>query len=115
MVLRLSSVTQRLRGKRAEQEEAWPQQASCSRKPLLTSARSSLTPPRDTGSARGQGEGKLPYPPPTGGGPTLRTTSLPQVAEAGAQQLQANHADENNTTNTLNVKLLLGPQFTEVG
>lgn len=36
------------------------------------------------GSAKGQREGKLPYPTNTGGGPTLRTLSLPQVAEAGA-------------------------------
>ena len=65
VILRLSSITQRHQGKKAEQEEAWPQQASYSRKPLLIFARNSLTPPRDTGSAKGQREGKLPYPTPT--------------------------------------------------
>ena len=59
VILRLCSVTQRHRGKKAEQEEAWPQQASYSKKPLLIFARNSLTPPRDTGSAKGQREGKL--------------------------------------------------------
>ena len=84
VILRLSSVTQRQRGKKAEQKEAWPQQASYSRKPLLISAHNFLAQPRDTGSAKGQREGKLPYPTDTAGGPTLRTLSLPQVAEAGA-------------------------------
>lgn len=55
VILRLSSITQRHQGKKAEQEEAWPQQASYSRKPLLIFACNSLTPPRDTGSAGGKG------------------------------------------------------------